>query len=53
MSQNAIVHIGRWGILAWMLATWQWGWDLKSVLAGGNLTTAELKPAVGRLQRSI
>ena len=32
MSQNAIVHLGRWGILALTLAVWQWGWDLKPAL---------------------
>ena len=32
MSNSAIVHIGRWGLLALMLVTWQWGWDLKPVL---------------------
>ena len=42
MSQNAIVHIGRWGILAVMLAVWQWGWDLKPTL--GWLVPGVLDP---------
>lgn len=32
MSNTAIIHLGRWGILALMLCTWQWGWDLKPAL---------------------
>ncbi len=44
MSTNSIVHIGRWGLLAFMLATWQWGWNLKAPL--GQIGLGWLVPTV-------
>jgi NitT/TauT family transport system permease protein len=44
MSNSTIVFIGRWGLLALMLATWQWGWNLKPVL--GTLSLGWLVPTV-------
>jgi NitT/TauT family transport system permease protein len=32
MSSRTIVRLGRWGLLIWILAWWQWGWDLKPYL---------------------
>jgi NitT/TauT family transport system permease protein len=37
MSNTAIIHLGRWGLLAFGLAVWQWGWDLR-----GPLSTVKL-----------
>ena len=37
ISNAAIIHLGRWGLLALLLSTWQWGWDLKAPLAALGL----------------
>lgn len=42
MSKTAIIHLGRWGLLAGILATWQWGWNLKPYL--GWLVPTVLDP---------
>lgn len=42
MSQSTIIHLGRWGLLALILATWQWGWNLKPML--GWLVPTVLDP---------
>lgn len=42
MSQTTIIHLGRWGLLALILATWQWGWNLKPTL--GWLVPTVLDP---------
>ena len=30
MPERALIHLGRWGLLALILALWQWGWDLRA-----------------------
>ena len=42
MSQTTIIHLGRWGSLALILAMWQWGWNLKPTL--GWLVPTVLDP---------
>jgi ABC-type nitrate/sulfonate/bicarbonate transport system permease component len=42
LSQSTIIHLGRWGLLALILATWQWGWNLKPTL--GWLVPTVLDP---------
>ena len=42
MSQSMIIHLGRWGLLALILAMWQWGWNLKPTL--GWLVPTVLDP---------
>lgn len=32
VSTATIILVGRWGLLALLLAIWQWGWDLRGVL---------------------